>query len=66
MATFSEVVEAIRNNKKIQHQDWYDNQFITWDNHEKYLMLSPKQLLSDEWVIEEDQERPKPKSKKTL
>lgn len=51
MASFKDVLEAIRTGNKIQHDGWYDGQWIEWANQDKYLMLSPKQLLSHDWRI---------------
>lgn len=52
MAKFNDVLEAIKNNKKFQHENFYDGQWISWQNQDKHLLLSPKFLLSDRWQIE--------------
>jgi hypothetical protein len=64
MATFEEALEAMRVNKKIRHDNWYDGQWILWENQDKHLMLSPKQLLSEKWEIEKTEETSKKSAKK--
>lgn len=54
MATFDEVLVAVKKKLKFKHEDWYDGQWVLWDNDEKHLQLSPKFLLSDKWHIQED------------
>jgi hypothetical protein len=56
MATFDKVLKAMSEGKRFRHDDWYDGQFLLWENKEKHLMLSPKFLLSDKWQIQDDVE----------
>lgn len=56
MAVFEEVLQAMKEKKRFSHEGWYDSQKILWDNQDKYLMLAPKLLLSDKWIIESDED----------
>lgn len=55
MATIKEVAEAVKQGKRISHQDWYDGQKINWYDAKQHLLISKEKLLSDKWVIHENE-----------
>lgn len=55
---FHDVLDAIKDDKKVKHDGWYDGQFISWHDPAKHFLLSKEKLLSDKWEIEGETETP--------